>query len=103
MSDCEKNKEDANCCPVQKSACSDVNPINCSLDMWKTSFFKAMQDVQTDVLKEKIRKEWGPMMDKSADAVLRAMGTHWNAMLEQAKAKEDLQEAFRKILQSQTK
>jgi len=103
MSDCESKEGSAACCPVEKSVCADVNTVDCSLDLWRSSFFSAMKGAQTDLLKEKIRKEWGPMLDQQADAVLRAMGTHWRSMVEQCKAKEDLRTTFQKIMTAQGK
>jgi len=49
-----------------------------------------MRKVHVDILKAKIAKAWGPMMDKSADAVMEAMGVKWQSMMAEAKAKNDL-------------
>ena len=76
-------------CPCGTSGC-DGTPMNCALGMWSGSFFRAMKEVQVDLLKAKIQKAWGSKMDKVADAVLEAMGTHWQSMLAQAQAKEQL-------------
>ncbi len=68
--------------------------------MWNTSFFKAMGEVQVDVLKEKIRSTWGAVIDKEADAIIEAMGTHWQSILAQAKAQYDLREKIKKIYEN---
>jgi hypothetical protein len=57
--------------------------------MWHCSFVQALQAVQVDVLKPKIQKAFGPMMDKAADAALQAMGEMWGGTLAAAKAKAD--------------
>jgi hypothetical protein len=77
----------AECCPACKTDCGG-DPVTCALQMWGRSFFRAMQEVQTDVLKEKIRKAWGPMMDKAADITLEGMSAKWQAMMAQAQTRE---------------
>ncbi len=98
MSQCDqKNVE---CCPVEKSALSCECPIEQSTELWTRSFFAAMREAQIDVLKEKIRKAWGPVMDKVADATVEAMGAHWQATLSQGKAQYDLRQNIQKIFES---
>ena len=65
-------------------------PVEQSVKMWESSFCRAMIETQTDILKEKIRKAWGPMMDKTADAVVEKMGIWWQSKLASAKAEVDL-------------
>ena len=67
--------------------------------MWSCAFFSAMKQVQVDILKSKIQKAWGGQMEKAADAVLEAMGVHWQSMLAQTKAKADLRERLRSLWQ----
>jgi len=45
-----------------------------------------------DILKAKILKTWGPQMEKTADAVIEAMGIEWQAMMAEGKAKTDLKQ-----------
>lgn len=68
------------------------DPIACATAMWAGAFFQAMKTAQVDVLKTKIQKAWGAKMDKAADAVIEAMGVHWQSMLAQANAKAQLRE-----------
>ncbi|MBI5186636.1 MAG: hypothetical protein HZA01_13055 [Nitrospinae bacterium] len=89
------------CCPVEKSINQDCCcPVEAAAAMWKKAFFCAMKETQVDILKEKIRKTWGPMMDKVADATVKAMGIHWESMLAQANAKKGLHENIANIYQS---
>lgn len=74
------------CCPVEKS-----------MEMWACAGNKAWKEIHVDLLKTKIMKAWGPQMEKTADAVVEAMGIEWQAMLAQGKAKADLQEKIAKI------
>ena len=74
------------CCPVEKS-----------VEKWGGAFCDAMHQVQVDILKEKIRKAWGPQLDKAGDAVVEAMGVQWQTTLTQAKARVDLKEAIKGI------
>jgi hypothetical protein len=47
-----------------------------------------MREVQVEILKAKIHKAWGPMMDKAADALLESMTTSWHAKLAEVHAAE---------------
>ena len=67
------------------------------MDMWECAGHKAWKEVHVDLLKAKILKKWGSQMDKTADAVIEAMGLEWQAMLSRGKAKADLQGTIAKI------
>ena len=92
-SSCESSESRCRAC---NTACGG-DPVACATAMWSCAFFTAMKEVQVDTLKAKIQKAWGPKMDKAADAVLEAMGVHWQSMLAQAKAKGDLQGKLRAL------
>ncbi len=96
MSNCNTENNEATC-SVEKSLKDMSCPVENSVGMWNSSFFKAMGEVQVDVLKEKIRATWGTVIDKEADAIVEAMGTHWQSTLAQAKAQCDLRENIKKI------
>jgi hypothetical protein len=104
MSQCTTDaccEEQDTCCPVEKSIKEgSCCPVDKSIEIWSQSFFQAMKGAQVDILKEKIRKNWGPVLDQQADAVLAAMGTHWHAMLAQGKAQAELRENMKNILKS---
>ena len=97
MSDCDEKScsasssccEESCCCPACKGDCGG-DPVTCATRMWTGAFFQAMHAAHVDILKSKIQKAWGPMLDKSADAVMEAMGAKWQSMLAEAKAKADL-------------
>ena len=90
--------DDEQGCPCGSKGCSG-EPQDCVEGMWTGAFFQAMKQVKVDILKAKIQKAWGAKLDKSADAVLEAMGAHWQAMLAQGKAKETLRERLNAIMQ----
>ena len=100
---CSTHNEKNEACPVEKSVSQSCCPIEKGIELWQSSFFQAMKSAQVDILKEKIRKNWGPVLDKEADAVLAAMETHWHSVLNQAKAQMDLKENFKKIYQGMGK
>lgn len=85
-------------CPCGNKSCSG-DPMDCATGMWSASFFCAMKELQVDILKAKIQKAWGPKMEKAADAVLEAMGTQWQAMLAQTRAKAGLRERLHGLWQ----
>lgn len=91
------------CCAVEKSLKNCGCPIDQAAEMWQKGFFCAMKEAQKEILKEKIRKAWGPVLEKEADAVLEAMGTHWQSVLAQAYAQKSLKENIAKIYQSMKK
>jgi len=66
-------------------------------ECWKASFMRAMCDVQTEMLKARIKKEWGPQMEKVADAVFETGGTVWQSWVSIAKAKCDLRDRIAEI------
>ncbi|MBI4384997.1 MAG: hypothetical protein HY579_13315 [Nitrospinae bacterium] len=106
MSECE-NKEGACQVSSAKSPCSQTEQAGCivegNIEMWSDSFCRAMREVQVDILKEKIRKNWGPVLDKMGDAVVAAKGTCWQSMVAQAFAQQELRDNFTKIIGSTRK
>ena len=105
MSECEKSetscqthgKAEAECKSGPSQNCC---PIEMAAQKWSGSFCKAMEEVQVEILKQKIKKSWGGEMEKVGDAVLEAMGAQWQAMLSGAKAHVDLRENIKKVFLS---
>ncbi len=99
------------CCSSSASGCESKggcgcgsqgcggDPIDTAAGMWAGAFFQAMKQAQVELLKGKIQKAWGAKMDKAADAVIDAMGTHWQSSIAQAKAKADFKEKLRGLWQ----
>ena len=83
-------------CPSQAKDC----PIECAAEFWKGSFDQAMRQVQLDMLRSKIQKAWGPMIEKAADAFLESMGAFWQmqmAKIRSAEACHEFKEKLRDI------
>ena len=106
MSECKDNSCPAptapasgaqTCCPACKGACGG-DPATCASIMWTGAFFQAMMAAKVELLKGKIIKAWGPMLNQSADATLESMGICWQSMLAQAKAKSDLHDKLADIM-----
>jgi hypothetical protein len=74
-------------CETKKTDCCAVSQ---AVDMWACAGHQAWKEVHVDLLKSKILKTWGPQMEKTADAVIEAMGIEWQAMMARGKAKSDL-------------
>ncbi len=102
-STCDTQSSTDECCPVEQSINQNCCPVEASAKGWNKAFFCAMQQVQVDILKEKIQKAWGPVMDKVADATVEAMGVHWESVMAQANAKKGLHENIASIYQSAQK
>lgn len=91
---CCETENHGGSCAMETSSC----PIEKATEMWKGAFCAALKEVKTEILKEKIRKAWGPKLDKAADAVLEAAEAEWQAMLSTGKAKMGLKEKIASIL-----
>ena len=81
-------------CETQKGTCC---PVEHAVDMWTCAGHRAWKEVHVDLLKARILKAWGPQMEKTADAVIEAMGIEWKAMMSQGKAKADLKQTIAAI------
>ena len=87
--ECETTATEGACHkPEPCSPSAEECPIECAAGMWKGSFFEAMRETQVDILKAKIHKAWGPMMEQVADALLESMEACWHAKLAQVHAAE---------------
>lgn len=93
---CETSCSSEDCKPSCESAASDC-PIECAADMWKGSFMQAMREAQVEILKAKILKSHGPMMDQAADAFLETAMACWQTQIAQVK-KHQAGEAFKSKL-----
>jgi hypothetical protein len=72
--------------------------VDISAKMGTKAFSRAMMEVQVDSLKDKIKKVFGEKIDKKSDAIVKAMGTHWQSLLTQANAQKVLREEMEKIM-----
>lgn len=75
-------------------------PIEGATQMWAKAFGEAMYQAQTEILKAKILKAWGPMFDQAADAMMETMGALWAekiAEVRTAEAKSAFQQRLRDL------
>lgn len=97
-----ENQCQGNTCDTQKTAheakSQDCCPLEMMIEKWSDAFCEAKHQVQVEILKEKIRKAWGAQMEKSADAIIEAKGAEWHAMLTKGKAKMELKDRLKQIL-----
>ena len=87
--ECKSGAPAQDCCPIEMAA-----------QKWSGSFCQAMQEVQVEILKTKIKKAWGSDMEKVGDAVIESMSAQWQAMLSKGKAHMDLRENIKKVFLS---
>ena len=95
---CETAAQPQGGCPCGTSGCSG-DPLDCATGMWGSSFMKALQQVQVELLKERVRKAWGAKMEKAADAALDAMGAQWQAMVNKAGAEAQFRQRLAALWQ----
>ena len=95
-------------CPVSGCGCSVSgseakvcsDPFENAPEVWAKDTVEAIRQVKLEILREKVRKNLGPQLEKAAEASFQALGTAWQAILAQsnaAKAKESLREEIRRI------
>ncbi len=76
-------------------------PVESMTRLWTGSFGAAMKQAQTEILKAKILKAWGPMMEQAADNLLETMGAVWAAKIAEVKvaeAKQTFQQRLRDLM-----
>ena len=91
-SQCESACHEESCQP----SCGSTSecPIECATEKWKDSFCQAMTEVQVDILKAKILKAHGPVLEQAADAFLEAAMACWQSQIAQVQ-KHQAAEAFK--------
>ena len=85
---CETEAPQGSCSSQPCSSSAEECPIDCAADMWRGSFFQAMREVQVEALKSRIQKQFGPMVDQAADALIESMGACWQSKIAEVRAAE---------------
>lgn len=87
-------------CGSSSGCCGGAgDPIEKALHSWIGAFFAAKHQVQTEMLKSRIQKAWGPRMEKAADAVLETVEAMFTASLSKSEAAGKLKERLRSLFQ----
>jgi hypothetical protein len=63
-------------------------PIEGAIEFWGKSFDDAMSQAQTEILKAKILKTWGPTLDQAGDAMIETMGAVWQGKIADIRSAE---------------
>src|SRR5688572_20792060 len=90
---CETSCSAEECQPSCDSQASEC-PIESAADMGKGSFMQAMREAQVEILKPKILKAHGPMMEQAADAFLEAATACWQTQIAEVR-KHEASESFK--------
>jgi len=77
--------------------CGTADPVKESMQMWHKAFHDAMYQAQVERLKKRIDDNFGPTMDKAADAMIETAGKVWQSMLLQAEGRKELESKLQKI------
>ncbi len=64
---------------------------------WHTAFHDAMHEAQVERLKKRIDANFGPTMDKVADAMFETASKVFQSMLVQSESKKELESKLQKI------
>jgi hypothetical protein len=97
MSKCNETQCETSCeteCCKQSCDTGAQCPVECAAEKWKDSFCQAMTEAQVEILKAKILKSHGPMLEQAADAFLEAAMACWQSQIAQVK-KAQAGEAFK--------
>lgn len=90
----------AECCPGPAQCLADAGakcPIEGATRTWSEAFGHAMKAAQVELLKARILKAWGPMMEQAADAMIQTMGALWESKIAEIRTHE-AREAFKQRL-----
>jgi hypothetical protein len=96
-------EQKAECCPITEKVINPVCFTEHAVKKLAKAFPHAMHGAMVDILKEKIKKSWGPMMDKEADAFLKVMDAQWDAAIKSSMASYELRQDLKKILSEECK
>ncbi len=84
---CESSCSSESCRP-SCAASAEECPLDCAAEKWQDSFCKAMTAAQVEILKAKILKAHGPMLEQAADAFLEAAMACWQTQIAKVRAAE---------------
>ncbi|MDE1815908.1 MAG: hypothetical protein KGI11_05055 [Thaumarchaeota archaeon] len=102
-------EEHATCsCDCSEMECNDCgcgssDPVKMSMAMLHKAFHDAMYQVHVERLKKRIDANFGPGLDKAADAMIETAGKVWQSMLVQAEGKKELESKLQKIFSESSK
>ncbi len=85
------------CCPITDKVVHPVCLTEFTVHKLAKAFPHAVHGAMVDILKEKIKKSWGPMMEKEADAFLKVMDAQWEAAAKASMASFELRQDLKKI------
>jgi len=77
--------------------------VECAAEKWKKSMCQAMHEAQVEVLKAKILKAHGPMLEEAADAVLAAAMACWQSQIAEVRKHQASETLKGKLLELWTR
>ena len=77
--------------------CGSEDPINRVINEWHEAFHDAVHEAQVERLKKRIEANFGPTMDKVADAMFETASKVFQSMLVQSESKKELGSKLQKI------
>ncbi len=92
MSECTKNEE------KQERLPQDCCPVDMAIEKWSKAFCQAKHEAMVEILKTKIKAQWGDCLDKASDAVMVAMEAQWKGTMLAAKGRVEFKETIKNML-----
>ncbi|MDE1766989.1 MAG: hypothetical protein KGI27_12080 [Thaumarchaeota archaeon] len=77
--------------------CGSGDPISRVVSEWHGAFHDALHEAQVERLKKRIDANFGPTMDKIADAMFETASKVFQSMLVQSESKRELESKLQKI------
>ncbi|MDE1726642.1 MAG: hypothetical protein KGH89_05190 [Thaumarchaeota archaeon] len=82
----------------EQCGCDEIDAVHHVMDLWHKAFHDAMHEAQVERLKKRIDANFGPTMDKAADAFIETAGKVFQSVVVKSEAKKELESKLQKIL-----
>lgn len=80
--------------PDNGRCCGPGSPVDEAARMWQGAYFDAMRALQTDILKEKLRRKYGRELEKVAEDVADVLFKAWSGRFKAAAARSKAPDEF---------
>lgn len=98
--DCGNQRQDDSRCREERGEPRKIDHLERTAQEWEQAFWQALHEVRVELLKEKIKKSWGPNMGKTADGVVEAMEDGWKAFRDREAQREEEKNVFGVIMET---
>ena len=83
--------------------CGSADPVKMSMTLLHKTFHDAVYQAYVERLKKRIDANFGPNLDRAADAMTETAGKIWQSLIVQAESKKELESKLQKIFSESSK